>query len=876
MFRTSRLLTALLTAGICSATANAADPVFSKFAPVAGQQGQTVTVTVIGNRLADIAELMTDEKGIEVLNIKPDEKQADRRFTAELKIAADAPLGLHRFKVRTETGLSNEVCNFCVTALPTVAEKENNSSFEEAEKVEQNIALVGRVDREDVDYFSIDAKKGQRLSVEVVGMRFGYSSGDRYFDPYVAILDKDRFEIAANDDHPLTKNDPFLSVTIPEDGQYTIEVRDTAYNGDGNAEYVCHLGDFPRPDTVVPPGGRPGESLTVTFLGDPAGPQTREITLPSTPGQFEYYYADDKGVAPTPNLLKVEDLPITLDVEPKRDVYTEATPAPVPGAFTGVLAEEDDYDSFVFEAKKGEQYRVTTLARTLRSPVDPVTQAFDVKNRKYLAGSDDIGNNPDGSFDLNIPEDGQYAIRIYDHLHHHGPEMIYRLEVTRREPEVSGQVVEFQRYVQPQWAVPAGGAIGRRIAVSRRNFGGEVVVQPENLPPGVRVEMPEVWGSSGQLPLVLFADPNAELAGSFATMKLNHENGKAVGPIVYDALLTRYRNNDRVIEEHYDTQPVAVTKATPYRVTIDEPKLPAVPGAWTDLTVRCERDEGFEGEVRIEMLLDPPGCSSSRSIRFKKEESQHTFRVTAGDNAGIGRWDVCMRAYSDVGGTLESCSPFVPLIVANRTIDLNFEQAAGELGTTIPIVVKATHNSEYAEPAQVTLHGLPPKCTAEPQWLKPGQEEIVFNVTVAEDAPVGTHKSIYCIAEVPYGTREPATPAGEQLALAETPKAEDGPEATKPAPDEQEPKEGEKPEEAKPEDAKPAEGEAPAEEAKPEPQPEPLPTVPHQFRGGKLRIDKPLPPKADAPAPKPEEKKSEPPQKKPLSRLEQLRAAKGM
>ena len=573
--------------------------------------------------------------------------------------------------------------------------------------------------------------------------------------------------------------------------------------------------------------------------------------------------------------MKVEAIPVAAEAEPNRDVYTQGTKVTLPAALTGVLAEEDDYDAFAFEAKKGERYRVTTLARTLRSPVDPVTQAFDVTNKKYLAGSDDVGNNPDGSFDLNIPADGTYAIRVYDHLHRHGPDMNYRIEVTRQEPEVRGQVVEFQRYVQPQWAVPAGGAVGRRVAVSRRNFGGKVVVETEGLPEGVRVEMPEVWGSSGQLPVVLFADETAPPAAAFATMKLNHENGKAVGPIVYDALLTRYRNNDRVIVEHFDTQPIAVTEAAPYRVWIEEPKLPAVPGAWTDLAIHCERKEGYEGEVRVEMLLNPPGCSSSRSVRFKKGETQHSFRVTAGDKAGVGRWDVCLRAYANVGGTLENCSPFVPLIVADRTIDLKFEQAAGEQGTTIPVVVKATHNEAYAEPAKVTLHGLPPKCSAEPRMLAPGQEELVFQVKVEKDAPAGTHKSLYCVAEVPFGTREPATPAGEQVAMADTPKPDDGPEA-EPTPDEKETKaDPEKPADAEPDaakDAKPAEESK--EEPKAEPAPEPLPTVPHQFRGGKLRIDKPLPPKKDAPKPKPEAK-PEPAAKKPLSRLEQLRAAKG-
>ena len=52
---------------------------------------------------------------------------------------------------------------------------------------------------EDVDYYAVEAKKGQRLSVEVEGLRLGES----FFDPSVAIMDTNRFVLAAADDTPL-------------------------------------------------------------------------------------------------------------------------------------------------------------------------------------------------------------------------------------------------------------------------------------------------------------------------------------------------------------------------------------------------------------------------------------------------------------------------------------------------------------------------------------------------------------------------------------------------------------------------------------------------------------------------------------------------
>ena len=57
-----------------------------------------------------------------------------------------------------------------------------------------NVTVNGTVDNEDVDYFSVDCKKGQRLSVEIEGMRL---ANQTVFDPAIAILNSKRFEIAS-------------------------------------------------------------------------------------------------------------------------------------------------------------------------------------------------------------------------------------------------------------------------------------------------------------------------------------------------------------------------------------------------------------------------------------------------------------------------------------------------------------------------------------------------------------------------------------------------------------------------------------------------------------------------------------------------------
>ena len=87
-------------------------------------------------------------------------------------VAADCRLGEHLVQLRTRSGIS-DYRSFFVGALPTVDEKEPNSSFDEPQPIELNVCVAGMLQNEDADYYRIHAKKGQRLSVEVEGIRLG-------------------------------------------------------------------------------------------------------------------------------------------------------------------------------------------------------------------------------------------------------------------------------------------------------------------------------------------------------------------------------------------------------------------------------------------------------------------------------------------------------------------------------------------------------------------------------------------------------------------------------------------------------------------------------------------------------------------------------
>ena len=64
----------------------------------------------------------------------------------------------------------------------------SNHVIAHAQPVPLNCTVNGVIQNEEIDYYSVQAKKGDRITAEVEGMRLGRDM----FDPWAAILDADR------------------------------------------------------------------------------------------------------------------------------------------------------------------------------------------------------------------------------------------------------------------------------------------------------------------------------------------------------------------------------------------------------------------------------------------------------------------------------------------------------------------------------------------------------------------------------------------------------------------------------------------------------------------------------------------------------------
>jgi hypothetical protein len=608
--------------------------------------------------------------------------------------------------------------------------------------------VAGVIENEDVDYFAVKVEAGGRLAVEIEAMRLG----GQMFDPYLAILDSRRFEQAVSDDTPLLLQDGIAVITAKEAATYIVQVRDSAYGGNGQCHYRLHVGTFPRPLAAYPAGGPPGTKLEVSLVGDADVPAKASVELPSGSGDWYRYFAVDADrIAPSPLPLRIAAMPNALEAEPNegREAATASTAMPI--AINGILGRAGDVDWFRIQAAKGA-CSFTLYGRRIGSPVDAVVDLFDAAGKR-LAGNDDAGG-PDSVFEFAIPADGEYLVRVRDHLGQGGPTYVYRLEVQPRSPSLSLSIPRFGRDSQARQAiaVPQGHRCATMIQASRQHLGGDLTIEAAGLPAGVRLHTVAMPGSVAQVPLVFEAAADAPLSGGLADLMARSSGGAGItGRFGHQVeLVVASPNQTCYYQTQVDRLAVAVTEPAPFSLSIEEPKTPLVQFGVAALKVRVARREGFAGPVTLRMLWNPPGIGSSNTVTIARDAGEGDYPLNAAGNAAVGSWPIAILGEADAGkGQVLASTQLVQLQVAPPLVNLTIPLTVISRGGQGDVVCTIEPKQPFEGQANVILMGLPHKVTAPAQKIGPDAREVVFPVQVAQDSPLGRHKSLFCRVEVP-------------------------------------------------------------------------------------------------------------------------------
>lgn len=791
-------LLALLPSAVC-----AVEPSLGSIAPYGVQRGTEIELVFGGARLADSKELLFYSPGFTVKSLAAEN---DGAVKALIAVAPECRLGIHAVRLRTNTGVSN-LRTFTVGNLPEVKEVEPNNDFTAPQVVPLNVTLSGIVQSEDVDQFVVDLKKGDRLTAELEGLRLG----NTFFDPYVAILNAARFELARSDDAALLNQDCVASIVAPEDGKYIVQVRETSFGGNGACTYRLHVGGFPRPTAVYPAGGKPGETLQVRWIGDARGEFTQQVTLPSDGSNTAELIAQDAaGMAPSPNVVRVIDLANTLEAEPNDAVAQATVAGAAPLAVNGIIEKDGDIDFFKFTAKKGQQLDIRVYARKpLRSPLDPVLVVYNAQGGG-VSSNDDTGG-PDAYVRFAVPADGEYFVSVNDQLRAGAPDFVYRVELTEVKPALTMLLPERQQYVPTTLTVPKNNRMALMVTAQRQNFGGDLAMSIDGLPAGLTAEPVPLTAALSDVPVLFTAAADAQPAGALADIvaKPVDANIPIVGHLNQRTGLVRGQNNIDVWGHDAQRMAVALSEEIPFKLDIVQPKAPLPRNGSIGLKVVATRAMGFTAPISVILLYNPPGVASSGSISIPENQNEAIIPLTANGGAAIGSWKiVAIGRAAHGGGTVECSTGLADLNIVDQFFKFTFDKAAVEQGKGTDFVIKMEKVADFP-PAKCEIVGLPANTASTPIEFNKDMPELIFKVTSTAEARPGRYPSVVAVATIPI------------------------------------------------------EGE----------------TVTQTIGTGELRVDAPLPPKADAPpaaataaAPAPMPAAAAP--MKRLSRLEQLRLEK--
>ena len=419
----------------------------------------------------------------EYLLPRPDRKPKEtiaQGVLLEITIAPDAEPGDRALRLITPLGVTPPI-RFVVGSYPEVLEIEPNDTDEPLEHPSEQaesssrsrrfvtlptlplpVVVNGQVRSGDVDRFHFRAEKGRSVVVALQARHLVPFLADAvpgWFQGMVTLLGPDGRRIGSASSYRF-EADPLFVFDVPEDGIYTVEVRDTLFRGRDDFVYRLSLGELPLVTSLFPLGGRAGDTCAADIKG--LHLPEAAVLFDTSAGGPSIRRLSALGAVPLlrPVLYAVDDLPEMLEPERKEE------PVPLPQRpiiVNGRIDRPNEIDAYRFTGRRGESVVLEVTARSLGSPLDATVELLDASGRRLAINDDradsrgpNIGretHHADPYLMVTLPDDGDYTIRLYNTLQRGGPEYAYRLRVSAPRPDFAvycePSAVNFSGTTQP-------------------------------------------------------------------------------------------------------------------------------------------------------------------------------------------------------------------------------------------------------------------------------------------------------------------------------------------------------------------------------------------------------------------------------------------
>jgi hypothetical protein len=557
-----------------------APPTLERVRPTGAQRGTRATVTIQGSNIAGATRIIFSEPGVsaaitaikELPIEKPemakgvvrtdapiDDKAKKYEVTAVVTIAADAPHGVHAFRLHTPLGVSN-LLRFAVSALPEVADQEPNGP-DAPQIVKLPAGINGALAKAgDVDAYRFQARAGDEMVFQVVARPLGSR-----LDSVVRLLDAHGAVIAVNNDVDLSR-DSILTWRSAETGAYTVTVEDVEHGG-GQTGYAYWLY-----------AGAAPQLASLISLSAPAGPA---------------------GPIMSRKLAELARYPEVLEKEPNDDLAVAQTlsiPSTVRGrAWSAGNARPGraDQDLFRFTAHKGQTLVFDVTAQQLGSPLDSIVEVLDANGRpvpramiRCIAQTEIALNDPDSNRrSIRLAAWNEIAINDYLMI---GDELL-QVESMPTHPDDDLRLRGFR-----------GGRTTLLDTSPRNHSVAEAVYKVEIRPPGTRLE-------ANGMPVFQIDYVNDDGGTRFGGKDSRlHFQAPADGDYFLRLKDVRGLEGERFVYRLTVREP-----APDFDVTFDPRSFNVPRGGRVSVTVTADRRDGFDGPIDVELRDLPPGLTAT-------------------------------------------------------------------------------------------------------------------------------------------------------------------------------------------------------------------------------------------------------------------------
>ncbi len=312
------------------------------------------------------------------------------------------------------------------------------------------VVINGQITYSDIDQFRFRAKKGQNLVLTAQARQLVPYIADAvpgWFSAVLTIYDANGREWGYADCFRFNP-DPVLYFTAPEDGEYTVEIRDSLFRGREDFVYRLTIAPTPVVESVFPLGVKEGTTTKLQLTG--RNLPVNEITVEAKPGSGHIQEISQIGGQwlPYPIRYTVDTLPEIMK-SGGNNAPASAQPVALPLIVNGTVSKSGEYDFYRFDGKEGDTVVLDVTARALGSQLDSRIALLDASG-KILAGNDDrpalnerylslrLGlqtHDADSYLMAKLPTTGTFFVRIGDTQRGGGPAYGYRLRISSPEPE---------------------------------------------------------------------------------------------------------------------------------------------------------------------------------------------------------------------------------------------------------------------------------------------------------------------------------------------------------------------------------------------------------------------------------------------------------